>query len=209
MQRKWIVTLVIAGIIAVGAIAGLIYGISTHTEPGFDEDAAPWDREDIPLKVTCRGYTSDRDSDCAVALDVIEVANSRLGFKALAYEPSPATKTTTVEVIIGVPQNVGDDPTGDGQDDEGNLYHAGENTGLYSVGGKASRCVIRSSNTGSDTMLWLVLYHGFGHCFGLAHDDFELSIMRPVQREMEASKIPPWFTDYDRGLLRERYADAR
>lgn len=204
-MKKIIITLAIAaGILALGLI-GLIIGITTHTEPGFDDHSPPWDREDIPLKVSCSGYTADRSPDCAVAIDVVKTINSRLGFNALYYELDPAKNPTNAHITIGVPQNVGPDRTGDGQDNEGNLYHAGENTGLYSSGGRAYRCEIRTSNTGSDVMLWLVLYHGFGHCFNLAHDDFELSIMRPVQREPEASKIPPWFTDYDRSQIRDRY----
>lgn len=202
MNHKFIVVIIIAIVIAIITIALLIFGISTHEEPGFDDTFPPWNREDLPLKVSCVGYTHDRSPDCFVALDVMETINARLGFHALHHVTMPDEIPVNTKIIIGVPQNTG---PGKGQDDEGNLFHAGENTALYSSGGKATRCEIRASNTGFDPMLWLVIYHGFGHCFGLAHDDFERSIMRPLQREFEAAKFPPWFTDYDRSLIRDRY----
>ena len=55
-------------------------------------------------------------------------------------------------------------------------------------------------------MLKLVLYHEFGHCLGLAHDDYPKSIMYPTMTPIPDGIQPPWFSDYDRRLLRDLYA---
>jgi hypothetical protein len=66
-------------------------------------------------------------------------------------------------------------------------------------------CEVTTSNTGDEEMELLVLEHELGHCLGLAHDDFELSIMRRVQTPTPQGEMGPWITDHDRDLLRETY----
>jgi predicted Zn-dependent protease len=104
-------------------------------------------------------------------------------------------------VIIGVPQDVGN---GIGKNESGDLYHSGEFFELRGFSGEASRCELRTSTTGDTSMLWASLYHGLGHCLGLGHDDFALSIMRPLQ--VYDGKSMPWITDRDRSAIRNRYA---
>jgi predicted Zn-dependent protease len=67
-------------------------------------------------------------------------------------------------------------------------------------------CEVWTMNVvGPNDLEWLTTYHEMGHCLGLAHDDYEQSIMHPVQRPTADATIPPWISDYDRDLLRERY----
>ena len=78
---------------------------------------------------------------------------------------------------------------------------------LHGSGTVWKRCDVRTLNVaGPDDVEDRVLYHEMGHCLGLAHDDYPLSIMYPKQRATADKTIPPWISDSDRVLLRELYA---
>jgi len=67
-------------------------------------------------------------------------------------------------------------------------------------------CEVTTSNTGTEELLYLVSYHEIGcHCLGLAHDDFDSSICRPVQHPTPAGSFPPSLADSDRELLIKKY----
>lgn len=66
-------------------------------------------------------------------------------------------------------------------------------------------CEVRTSNTGTGELRHLVLYHEIGHCLGLAHDDFNSSIMRARQRPTPTGSFPPSLTNHDRDLMRRLY----
>jgi len=55
-------------------------------------------------------------------------------------------------------------------------------------------------------LLNLTIHHELGHCLGLAHDDFEQSIMRREQSPTPWGQLPPWISDDDRALVRSLYA---
>lgn len=192
MKTRNIVMYVLVGLLAVVAIGGVIYGVTTHTEPGLLEGVPQWQRGDFPLDVSATTYRADDveklDQEHRDALGhTLDVVNSRLGFNALDWaDGEPAD----VVIIIGMPFDESWD-------------HPGGHSEIAHTGGRAQRCDVETSNTPGQ-LLWQVLYHEFGHCFGLAHDDYTLSIMFPEQRQMEG--LPPWFSDDDRALLRELYA---
>jgi len=50
-----------------------------------------------------------------------------------------------------------------------------------------------------------VVYHELGHCVGLAHDEFTMSVMHPRAPDFADSVPPPWLSDKDSEALRERY----
>jgi hypothetical protein len=215
LKIKWIVSLVIAFTIIGAAAAFLAYGIATHSEAVFEEDPEhpQFQRDEFPLGVACRGYTEHEDSRCdRVAFKVMRAINQRARFKMVRH--ARLDDDISIDLVLGVPQRAGlvrwtrgDGTVYQGQDEEGNLYRAGENTALSYTGKRALYCQIRTSNTGDQTTEWIVIYHGFGHCFGLAHDpsDYRSSIMRELQPTVHLIETLPHFTDSDVEGLRQRY----
>lgn len=185
--RSWKFMAIIAVVLAIAAIAGVIYGVTTHTEPGLMPGAIPWPRDRFPLAVCPDTYAAgDRTEAIQATADAVETTNDRLGFEALAL--GLGSGTCDVQVTVGVPSEPGFmDPGGDARTTHG------------------PTCLIRTSNTGTTEILGLVLQHEIGHCLGLAHDDWEGSIMRRVQTETPAGEFPPRITDSDRELLRALY----
>lgn len=187
IKTRNIVMYVAVGLIFVAAIVFLIIGISTHDEPVFMHEGKSW--ESMPLTVACAGYVDSRDDDCEMVEDVIDRINGRLGFRAYVLTDTGSPRVT---ITIGVPAEQGwMDPGGDAE-----LSFAGEHF---------TSCAVRTSNTGTNEMLFLTLHHELGHCLDLAHDDYEQSIMRPVQRPTPDRTIPPWISDMDRAALRGLY----
>ncbi len=178
----------------------LVYGIVTHREAGFIEGAPQWDREALPLRVCARSYTVDvgdpilEAGDRETVEEAVSRAQARTGDWLLeaAVLEAPAVGCE-IEVVIGVPAEAGwQDPGGHAE--------------LEHTGGRASRCLVRTSNTaGAQDLTLLTVYHELGHCLGLAHDDYNQSIMRPVQRPTPGRTIPAWLSDSDAELLAERY----
>jgi hypothetical protein len=183
-----IATVVLLVVLCIAAIAGVIYGVTTHTEPGIDPRAIAWDRDRFPLAICPDTYVDGDRSEAILATQAaLEVTNDRLDFEALAL--SLGAGRCDITVTIGVPAEPGwMDPGGDATWTHGPL------------------CAIRTSNTGTTEILGLVLQHEIGHCLGLAHDDWEGSIMRRVQTETPDRSFPPRITDTDRETLRALYA---
>lgn len=182
-------------VLTVVVVVSLVYGITTHTEPGFLPDVPRWERTDFPLGVCASSYANAErmEGDDFEALNhAISTTNERLGFHALerARNCTPSLPPQVV-VTIGVPH----------ESDWGDMAGSAE---IAHREGHAYQCAVITTNVFGE-MLSLVLQHEFGHCFGLAHDDFNLSIMRPVQGETPDGAFPPRITDSDRELLRETY----
>lgn len=197
MSKRNVIMAVLFAVLTVGTIVGVIYGISTHTEPGFTNRGNSWNH--VPLRVSCAGFVADRQDDCDLALQATARINERLGFEMFRYlenlDPIVADPNADVRILIGTPAIVGD------------TTHPNGRTELRGRGTIYDGCEVRTSNTGTDEMLFLVLYHELGcHCLGLAHDDSEQSICRPVQSHTPDGVIPPWISDFDRELLRGKYA---
>lgn len=183
--KSWKFMVIIVGVLTVVALSGVVYGVLSHTEPGFAETTPPWDREDMPLGLCVSTYASEGHtdpSDLDNTIDVIGTINARLGFDV--YEISG--DDCDVELIYGVPAEMGwQDPGG-----TATMFD--------------TSCMAEISNVHGEVRD-LVVYHELGHCLGLAHDDFESSIMRRVQRETPDGAFPPWISDWDRELLRVIY----
>jgi len=202
-KTRNVIMYVAMALVLVGAGAGVLYGVLSHSEPGLEEGVPEWPRSTIPLKVDASVYAESMGARRRAVVDhTIDVVNSRLGFDALRWaDGEPAD----VVIVIGVPQDVSEGAPEVGFAPGGAIFNAGEFSVLRHRGSVAEQCELRTSNTPPGT-LGLVLYHGFGHCFGLAHDDYPLSIMYPVQRPTPDGRLPPWFSDSDRALLRRMYA---
>lgn len=190
--KSWKFMAIIVAVLCVVAVAGVIYGVVTHEEPGLTSPENSWNH--IPLTVGCRTYAGGPDR-CDVAANAISTVNTRLGFTMLDYR---GTLAGDIYITMSAPVEVGD----------GVCSEPGECFELTGTGTTYAHCDVRVMNVaGGGDLEWLVTYHGLGHCLGLAHDDFELSIMRPVQRPTPDGVIPPWISDYDRGLLRSLYSN--
>ena len=187
MAPKNIAMLVAVAVIFVTALVLVIVGVATHEEPGLMNPSLRWSH--MPLSIGCEGYVPSREDDCEVAVRTVATINRRLGFTAFRFDDSDRHDVT---ITIGVPAEQGwMDPGGDAE--------------LSNVDGGYVECRVRTANTGTTEMLSLVLHHELGHCLGLDHDDYEQSIMRPIQTPTPDRTIPPWISDYDRGLLRDLY----
>lgn len=193
LKLSAIVALVVFSVVCAAAIALVIVGVTTHEEAGFANSNARWGR--VPLTVACAGYTPADNPACETVGDVVGVLNHRLGFEMLVVGEEPADLAVTMRA----PVEVG----GDRCDEPGECYVLTGSAGMY------TRCEVQTMNvSGVGDLEWLVVYHGLGHCMGLAHDDVGLgsnNIMKPIQRPTPDGVIPPWISDSDRALLRERY----
>lgn len=197
--KTWIMAGVIAAVfVAAGVLVAV--GVATHEEPGLIEGVPQWDRDDFPLDWSVGRYTAEGTreavgADRDAAEEAVSRVNARLGFAVLV--PVREGHHSRVNIDLGVPSEPGwMDPGGDSRLRNETM-----------VGRPRLVCDVRTSNTGGAADLTvLVLYHEIGHCLGLAHDDYELSIMRPTQRPTPDRVIPPWFSDSDRALLRGLYA---
>jgi len=190
--------ILILGLLVVAALAGVIYGVVTHEEPGLMEEWPTFEARDFPLPYSVGRYTSegmriDPEGESLVASTVATI-NARLGFLAFRHvRYVPEGRRSRINIDLGVPWEKGwmdSHGSAEMQSNEGTLT-----------------CDIRTSNTGTDDLLGLVLHHELGHCLGLAHDDYEQSIMRPVQSRTSSGVLQPWISDYDRALLRRMYHD--
>lgn len=217
MSRKWIITLVVAGVIAVVAVVGLVVGITTHTETthltvcwtngraqyvepvegvadiGQCPDPVParWKRDRIPLRVA-----SVEESQGANRPDLVKRAvqhmNSQVRFKLLRYVEQD--QQSDIAVQWGVAQASGDAPA--------DCRHLGE-------GGFVTSAIIKMRNTGGDRTTWKALLHELGHGVGLGHDDFMDSVMYWEQQDdtFEVMRLDR-FTDSDVRWLNDEYAPA-
>lgn len=195
--KNWLMFGVLVTLFVVAGVL-VIVGVVTHEEPGFASPENSWGH--TPLSVTCQGYVDADDDACSVVEDVVGVVNSRLDFNMLVWTEADPGETGDIHFTMNAPVEVGSDgPCGA----PGECF---ELTGT-SHDSTYTRCMVQTMNVaGGGDLQWLVTYHGVGHCLGLAHDDYDQSIMRPTQRPTPDRALPPWISDYDRGLLRDRYA---
>jgi len=197
--RSWQFATVVFVVFTAIVVGLIVCGVSTHREPGlFTNGAFRWDRSDFPLVVCERPYINGEMSleealRARAGEDVIAASNTtnaRLGFTALRPRNDTTDDGCNIVVIVGVPVERGwRDPGGDA------VWEGGQT------------CTVRTANV-PPGMLDLVLRHELGHCLGLTHDGFPLSIMcgdECVLTPTPAGQIPQWITDSDRALLRGLY----
>lgn len=202
LLTKWQLWLFV-GLTAV-CIGLLVFGVFTHKEAGLTRSEITWEKSKFPLTVSTKAYEGSNAEASSAVQAAVKAVNSRLGFQALRNVSGVAS--ADVQVTVGVPQDSTNNTTTSGYalalKDAGGFFRANISQTDPS---HWSNCAIETSNTGIITILDLVLQHELGHCLGLAHDDFNSSIMYPVQSEYDG--LPPTFTDSDKKILRGLYAN--
>lgn len=215
VKTKRILSLTFFSVLLTVTLGLLIFAVITHEEPGLIRvcmdsqdrynpecpEFSGWSTDDVPLIV---GVTSSNpyppaDPDEAVT-SVVQTINTRLGFMLLVVEEGGCLPDHDICVDVGVAHEPGF------MDAHGDAQHLQTSEGL--------RCNARTSNTGTSELLYLVLQHELGHCIGLAHDGFTLSIMcgddpydgrGDCALPMSYEGFPPYITDDDRKTLRVLY----
>jgi predicted Zn-dependent protease len=201
-KKWWYIGFFIFLTVTVGLI---VFGELTHEEPGLERPEVSWPKDDFPLSVQATSHVPARTKEDRNAVKAaIKTTNDRLGFTAFKYDDD--TDTAHVQVTVGVPQDssLKTHADFDGQ----TLKDAGGAFLLKAYPGdkRWKECIVQTSNTGTIGLLHAVLQHELGHCLGLAHDDFESSIMHNPQKEWSGQGWPASLTDFDRNELRKRYA---
>lgn len=185
--------------LTLGAIIGVIVGVTTHTEAGLmsvcwqldgaanyegegcvSPEEIMWDNSHMPLSVNTPG-------DPGEVSEAVDLVNSQVGCTVLSL----GTNTDPdVLVLLNEPVLVGVDD-------------AGGATSHHRVNGRMTS-IIRTFMVGDPYMHLRVLTHEFGHALGLAHDDFESSVMFPSQPTSSNMDFV-MFSDNDRNLLNTLY----
>jgi hypothetical protein len=176
-------------VFAFALLAGCSPGTFMPVYPHFE-------RSEVPLTVCVSAYEGDAVGARKLADYAITTAyTDRLGFKLYTMQPA-GSQECDATLIVGVPAEAGwRDPAGTCEFDPTQI------TG--------TRCQMATSNTGQDDMTTLAIEHELGHCAGLAHDDWIGSIMYPELHETPIGEFPPWLSDHERELLRQRFAAPR
>lgn len=205
MKTRNIVMIAVVSAIFLAAGVLVAVGVLTHSEPGlmgycpasgqYEVDGARDCPEltldsSLPIVVTAESDHPTMDPENATA-DIVDRINHRLGFTLLQFDEGGCDDHATICVFAEVPFESGF------MDTNGSARH-------FMAEGTL-RCEARTSNTGTAEMFDMVLEHEILHCLGLAHDDFDSSIMRPTQTHTPDGEFPPGITDDDRATLRDRY----
>lgn len=208
MKPGEIVLAVFFGVFCLLCIGLVIFGVTQHTEPGlmmvcwnangeaeFDtacgDEASEirWDR--VPLVV-------DSEVEDEALNSAVSTFNSQVGCEMLRLSTGSVVPNVTVNTDsvfdVGSPDVIG---------------------GMTSFTRYANGTVSAEVNVAAVTNSYLrqrVLVHEFGHVFGLAHDNFESSVMFPVQSfdELGTGSGTMDFirlTDFDRSLLARLYCN--
>lgn len=186
---------VFGGVLFVVAAVFLTIGILSDDDPGFVNPEARWGY--VPITVRCENHDGST-ARCQLVIEAIDTVNDRVGIDMFLYQDQDPAD---IDVTIGVPQAVLEHRGADvsARHDQGFSVLTG-NDSVY------EHCDVETSNTGNDEMTFLVLYHEIAcHCLGLAHDESDESICRPVQRPSASVAGRAWLNDHDRRLLRNKY----
>lgn len=199
-NNNWIWMAVFFVLCAV-TIAGVVFGVTRHDEPGLIPGVRPAWADGAPIVVCVARYGDARmDPTLEVsrhASGVIDAVNARLEMPVLriAYN-----EVCPILIRYEVPA----EPSW--------LHRESGDLDFMEPGGAAllgdGYCQINLSNVTGE-MRSLVLMHELGHCLGLAHDDQNTSIMRRVQTPTPEGQYPPRFSDSDVALLRERITQVQ
>jgi len=181
--------------LALAALALVWVGVSSASEKDFEDPILRWRPSDFPLQVYATQYSAEGPQVLEAwrhtsLEDAIDTVNARLGFTAFARTPDGLLPH--VRVTMGVPYNSAWD-------------HSTTYSRMEWLDDHYVQCEMKTSNAGTMTTLGWALQHELGHCLGLAHDDFPMSIMHPRDDWRVDLRAYPWITDHDRGALRDAY----
>ena len=186
MSRTHVALLVAFATLAALVIGLLVYGLSTHREGGWLDGGPPWPRSSMPLPVAA---VDAEPGDLDTLRAAVDAINERAGMHVFVLECAPVSALVTVAFHTPVGGDGLAAPGGDAPRHTGPLH---------------GRCDVRIGGVRNE-LAWLVVEHELGHCLGLAHDDAQTSIMRPVQIDTPWGDLPPRLSDHDVALLRGAY----
>jgi len=201
-MKKWM-WYVLAGVVFAAALAGVLYGVLTHKEPGFltvcwqggvavyTGDCTPkvelkWKKEKIPLPIyldlDAHADKNYRES----VIGALKMWNREIGE---VFTLVPTKDKAVVQVSWGS-KTAGD--------------HSGGYTRHHGKDGP-ERCEVVLTEPSDVHAVMRYAAHELGHALGLAHDEAPRSIMYPVQPGMtqEMTFILP--SDFDKKLLKSAY----
>lgn len=229
---KIILSFVILAVVIVVAVILWIIGIMSHQEAGLlrvcwaptgqavyvnDEvetrsygftcegsQELRWPTGQIPITIATTdqdGATISSDSPRGRILErTIRDLNSQVGFALFRWIPEG---TVSADAVVYFGEAIEARNHGDAEPTSPPGYVTHNRAGNALV----ASVHIRSDVESSDELLFRVLQHELLHIAGLAHDEFELSIMYPITRdELSGPMSAGHVTDVDRDLLRSLYA---
>jgi predicted Zn-dependent protease len=187
------VTMAFSVVLLVVVVGLLAYFIPRHTEAGLLSGCAQEPARSVDLYGKCFELKwrslpvavradSANEKQLELFRSAVRDINRRLGFTALV-ERSDAENTVAFNQmpITGLPGESG--VTMFWVDQDNTLRHT--RTAIF--------------NLVFPDILYIAVYHELGHVLGLAHDDYEESVM------YKHTRTGTIFSDYDRKLLRELY----
>jgi len=213
MKKEFVITLVAAIIIAVLAIIGVIYGMATHEEPGllavcWDNDEAcyadcsctPEDEVIWPQGMPLSVITVDNDGRVydevpGPVLSAIGDINTQLGARFLEVGTSRAS--ADIELIYRAAYDI---------DADSNVVDGALGYCRHFKSDRM-RAIVAVRPSGNTRHEYRVTFHELAHALGLAHDEYESSIMyEHVWNDSEDERMSfTMLSSYDRHVLREAY----
>ena len=211
LKKHWVMVAIFAAT-TIAAVALIIYGVTTHTEPGlqrvcWDQQRAQyegepnlpcvphedliWPTNQMPITIT---VTAESESERVQGEHTVQAAadvwNGQTGFEIFRFVESGGDAI----VHWGAPFEVGHSRGSEG----GWVQHRIEDGRLLADVG-----II---HVATNRLAYLVTIHELGHLIGLAHDSYEASPMFPITRDdsddrrMRATVVSSWDKNVIRGI---------